>query len=286
MAVRTGAEQDELAALGQAPWNCAEDQLHALMMIEPAHVGNDRLELLSQPQPIPKRAFVRVFVLDSTCRVVSRDLGINLGVPHIVINAVEDAAEFLLMNPESSLQAHPERSVANFKGITRRNGGDEIGIDDAALHQIYRRALVVEQSVVIHHRGRIEPRQSQNRFTVNALVADIVQSVADAGPRHAEMLINLIEQHRRERRMPIVAMDAVRVLIGLEHELQGGAAEKGEPLAVVRVPVEHAAIEEILRRMGFDEEALEALNEPEIDIAMDPLIEIGNPKAAEEIGRA
>ena len=64
-------------------------------------------------------------------------------------------------------------------------------------------------------------------------------------------------------------MNDFGVLVALEHELEGGAAEEGVALGVVALAVESSAVEEIMRGVGLDEEALEAVDEAEIDIAMD-----------------
>src|SRR6266849_3199888 len=60
-------------------------------------------------------------------------------------------------------------------------------------------------------------------------------------------------------------MDDVGMLAGLEHEFEGGAAEKCEPGYVVVLPVDAVSIEEILARVRFDEVALASMDEPEQD---------------------
>ena len=44
-------------------------------------------------------------------------------------------------------------------------------------------------------------------------------------------LVNLEQQDRHEPGLPVVAVDHVGALVGLEHELQRRLAEKGEPHA-------------------------------------------------------
>jgi hypothetical protein len=47
--VRTGTEQHELGVVAQGVKNGVMDQMDAFLTIEPAHIGDDRFELLAQP---------------------------------------------------------------------------------------------------------------------------------------------------------------------------------------------------------------------------------------------
>jgi len=73
---------------------------------------------------------------------------------------------------------------------------------------------------------------------------------------HAEIFVPFEKQHRDQGGLPIMAVDDVGMLVGLEHELQGRPAEKGKAFRIVPVAVEGAPIEEISMRMGFDKKAL------------------------------
>ena len=94
-------------------------------------------------------------------------------------------------------------------------------------------------------------------------MADIVQRVADPRMGHPQLVVDLIKQHRYQAGLPIVAMDDVGMLVALEHELQGCAGEECKALRVVALAVEAAAIEEIICRIGLDEEALQVVDDPE-----------------------
>ena len=100
-------------------------------------------------------------------------------------------------------------------------------------------------------------------------MVQVMQRVTHPRVGHAQVLVHLIEQHRHQASLPVVAVNDVRVLVALEHELQRGPAEEREPQVVIHLPVEHATVEEVLFGMRIDEEALAAMNKAEIDTAMD-----------------
>ena len=59
---------------------------------------------------------------------------INLWIPHIVINAVQYAAKLALMGVQHWPQTAALIGKARFMGMSRRYGGDEVGIDHPAFH--------------------------------------------------------------------------------------------------------------------------------------------------------
>ena len=64
MAVRTGAEEDKLAAPVQAIRDSVKNQVDPFLVIEATDKGNDGTELFPQPHTIPKGFFVGVFFFD------------------------------------------------------------------------------------------------------------------------------------------------------------------------------------------------------------------------------
>ena len=82
----------------------------------------------------------------------------------------------------------------------------------------------------------VEPGGAQDVLPGDALVLKVVQGEANPRMRHAEVLVHLVEQHRHQAGLPVVAVDDVRVLVALEHELQRRPAEEREPLVVVHCP--------------------------------------------------
>ena len=105
---------------------------------------------------------------------------------------------------------------------------------------------VVQQSFRCHQPVRIEPDLPKNLFTRDALMTDVVQGVADARMSHAQALIHFVEQHRHQTCLPVVAVDDVRVLSSLVHELERSTGEESEPLRIIAVTVQFAPAEEVV----------------------------------------
>src|SRR6266581_2898540 len=94
-------------------------------------------------------------------------------------------------------------------------------------------------------------------------MTEVVYGQADPLRVHASALVLLVQQHRNESGLPVVAMDDVRPLAGLEHELHGRLAEEREAGRVVLIAVVAAALEEAVGRVRLDEIALPAVHETE-----------------------
>jgi hypothetical protein len=58
-------------------------------------------------------------------------------------------------------------------------------------------------------------------------MAEVVNREADPLVRHSIMFVHLEQQHGHQSRLPIVTVDDVRALIGLQHKFESGLAEKG-----------------------------------------------------------
>src|SRR5437764_2269588 len=82
-----------------------------------------------------------------------------------------------------------------------------------------------------------------------------------------------------------MAMKNVRMLVRLEHELERRAAEESESLDIIVVAVKNAAIEKVVVRMRVDEKTLQPFHEAEINIAMNPLVVVRDPKIGVGFGQ-
>ena len=214
-------------------------------------------------------------------------MGVGFGIPDFVIKAIEDTAEFSMVGTEDTLQAHTEMAVSDFVSVTGRDSGDEIGIDDAAFHEVdCAVAVVVREAILGHEMARIQSDLAQDVFTVDALVAEVVKGEADARMAHAKMLIDFVKEDGDERGLPIVTMDNVGMLVGLEHELQRGAGEESETFDVVMMAVKNAAIEKIVMGMRVNEETFQPFHEPEVNVAVNPLVMIRHPEIAIGFGKS
>jgi hypothetical protein len=77
-------------------------------------------------------------------------------------------------------------------------------------------------------------------------VPEVVDRVAYAQIGQPAACVNLIEQDRHQAGMPVVRVNHVRPLAGLEHELERRLAEEREALGVVREAVVRSSVEELL----------------------------------------
>jgi hypothetical protein len=145
--------------------------------------------------------------------------------------------------------------------------------------------MIVGKAIVRHEASRTQTDLPQYLFAVNALMAEIVKSEANTGVAQAEVLIDLVKKHRNQRRLPVMAMNNVRMLVRFEHELQCRPTEKGETFRVIVMTVEDASIEKAVVGMRIDEETFQALHEAEVYIAPNPLVVVRDPKIAIGFGQ-
>jgi hypothetical protein len=75
-----------------------------------------------------------------------------------------------------------------------------------------------------------------------------------------------------------MAVNNIRMLIGIQHKFKGCSAEKGKPLRIIMMTIVNTTVKKVSLRMGFDEEALSAMNESKKDRTMNPLIVKRNPE--------
>ena len=78
-------------------------------------------------------------------------------------------------------------------------------------------------------------------------MAEVVHREADPLIAHPDRLIELVKQYGDEPRLPIVAVDDVRTLSGLQQELERRLAEEGKAVRIVMRAVDVAAVKEAVR---------------------------------------
>ncbi len=243
-------------------------------MIETADVGDDRLIILPQKKTVSERLLVRIFAFYRRYAVSVGDKPVDFRVPDIVIDPVEYSPEFAAVDVKRMSQAVRQVCMPYLPGIPGRNGRDEIGIYDAALHEVERGVveIVPEPVVVKIVFGPVQSDLSQYELSRHTLMSEIVKGVANAGVGHPQVLVHIEEEHRNETRLPVVTVDDIRVPARLQHEFESRPAEKGEPLRVVPVTIVYAPVEEVVVRMRVDEKALSAMDKAEENGAVDPLV--------------
>jgi hypothetical protein len=93
---------------------------------------------------------------------------------------------------------------------------------------------VIAEPVVVEEAPRPgQPGRPQDVLPADALVGEIVDGVADPLIGLAEVLVDLVQQHRHGHRLPLVAVDHLGLLAGVPHELQGRLGQEGEPGHIV-----------------------------------------------------
>src|SRR5215510_3798866 len=121
--------------------------------------------------------------------------------------------------------------MANFVRVTWGDGGDKVGIDNPTFHEVDRRTMmVVQQAIVSHEHCWVQTDLTEEMFPVNSLVPYIMKRIADSWMSHPQVRVNLEKKWRNESRLPIVAVNDVRMLIRFEKELQSCPAEKSKAL--------------------------------------------------------
>ena len=105
----------------------------------------------------------------------------------------------------------------------------------AALHQVQReRVVVIAQPLGIEvASGIAQAGRPQHPLAGQPLVAEVMHREADALLAHPDRLVDLVQQDRDQRRLPVVAVDDLRTLARLEHELERRLAKEREPADVI-----------------------------------------------------
>ena len=93
--------------------------MHALLPIDAADVGDDRFEVLAQPQAVTKSVFIGILLLQRLGGVASREEAVDLRVPDVVIDAIEHPTELLPVEVQGVLQTLPLIRASSFPGMLR-----------------------------------------------------------------------------------------------------------------------------------------------------------------------
>ncbi len=106
---------------------------------------------------------------------------------------------------------------------------------------------------------------------------EIVQGIAHPGMGYAHILIHLKQKDRDQPRLPVMAMDNIRVFIRLQHKLQSGLAKETKTLRIIIISIQYATVEKILEGMAFNEETFCAIHKTKIYITMKMLVIVRDP---------
>src|SRR5215831_14826167 len=155
-----------------------------------------------------------MLALDAVNRVTGREERVGLGIPGIIVDAVENPAELVLILLESAAEPGGAVIIECLVGVVGRYRGHEIRIEDAALHRVKSPVPeIISQPVGIEEMiGATQPGGPEHLFVTGALMAEVVDGIADSLVRH-DLAILLIEQHRDEPGLPVVAVNDIGTFI-------------------------------------------------------------------------
>src|ERR1039458_3903321 len=192
--IRTGPQQYELAAVLEAVMDGVGDERHAFLLIQPADVTDNGLKHILQPEPLPQRLLVLVLVIERVEAVLARDVAVDFGVPNVILDAIEDAADLGAMDLESVAQPEILGRVHDLPRVMGRDGGDEVGIDNAGFHQVKGGMveIVLEPVLVKEVTGPIETDRAQDVLPGDALMLEVMQRVAHPRMSQYQMLVHLV----------------------------------------------------------------------------------------------
>ena len=182
-------------------------------------------------------------VLEGLGVVVLGNVGVGGGVEHIDVDAVQNAAQLILLLAQQAVQTMAEPGVENFLCIGGADGRDLIGTLDCTLHE-------VGTAVVLHHMGVAGTDAAGILEDIQAVLA-LVGNVMDGEHRldaaeFIQMAVIQVQIDRSQRGLPVVAVDDIRLEIGVEQHFEDGTGEEGKALAVIVEAVQAAAFEVIL----------------------------------------
>jgi hypothetical protein len=216
-------------------------------MVQSAYVRYDGLINLPEEKPVAKRLFVPVFVLDCIDAIPGWDMPVDLGVPYVVVNAIEDTAELLPMDVKCMTESVRQFGMSNLPGITGRHGSHKVRIDNAGLHEVHGGMIgVVPETVGVKIIIRpVESYGTQYKFSGHSLMLEVMQGITNAGMGHAITFIHIKEKHRDDTRLPIVTVDYIGMFVRLEHKLKGRPAKKSKPFRVIVMTVKNTSVKEV-----------------------------------------
>ena len=242
--VLAAAEDDQLDA---AVHQTVGDTLHEVEALHAHHAadhGKDGAAVLIEAELLLQGLLAgRLALFKVVDAVVEGDAGIGGGVVGVHIDAVEDAAQLILLLSQQSVQTVAEPRVEDFLRVGGADGGDLIGSLDGALHEV--------GAAIVFHDVLVAAANAAGVFedvgAVLALISDVVdgEDGLDA-VELIQMAVVQVQVHGHQRGLPVVAVDDVRGEIDVEQRLQHSAGEEGEALAVIVEAVEAPAFEVIL----------------------------------------
>ena len=233
------SEHKQLAAALDDPVECLHHKVGTLVADKAAHDAHDRrVRAYLQPRVPLQRRLAGGLPREIVRAEVRGDSLRRARVDHLDVDAVEHAPELPLAQAHHALEPAGIRRVEQLPGICRAHSCDGVRRHHSGLHGV-RAAAHLECLVPALPREPQQIRHRRERET--PLILDVVD-----GEHTRRAAPQLAQVDRHERRLPVVAVDNVRLFREHVRQLRRRAAEKREPLAVVILAVEPPAAEIVL----------------------------------------
>ena len=206
--------------------------------------GHDRAAVLMQAELVLQGLFAdSLALLEGLGVVVFGNVRVGGRVKDIDVNTVQNAAQLILLLAQQAVQTVAEPRVEDLLRVGRADGGDLVCTLDGALHE-------VGAAVILHNMGVTCADAAgilENIQTILSLVGNVVdrEHRLDAAEL-IQMAVVQVQVDGRQCGLPVIAVDDVRLKVGVEQHLQNGAGEERETFAVVIEAVQAAALEVIL----------------------------------------
>ncbi len=214
-----GAENDEFAAHRHDLVGNLGKQIHALLPGQPADDAEDRAIALFQPEALFECPPVGGTLLQGCRAEMLGDQRVACRIPHIGVDAVDDAGKVGKPALQQAFEAHAEFWRQDFLRIGRADGGDRACGLQATLEEADIAVIFDE----LHREGFGRKRQLCKDFrSVLSLEGDVVDRHDGRGrSRSAKAHID-----RRQRRLPVVHMDDIG--LPTRHDISGGDFGRGQ----------------------------------------------------------
>ena len=270
------AQQYRLPAPRQGVEEGVADQFHPLLGIQPTDHSQQGLGVLGQPEALAQGLLAAGLGRQAVRAEGLGDAGVRQGIPDRDVDAIEDAGKAVRPGAQRGLEPQSLLGGQDLPGVTGGDSGDVVAMDDAPLQQIDQSGIGgVPQPLRGQQAPRIQSHLAQDLLPHPALVAQVVQGVADPGPLQAPGPIYLVKQYRHQAGVPVMAVDDIGPATGMGEKLQHRHGEAGETFRIVRLAVDDPAPKEVLRRPGIDEPARDAVQSPLIEVTRQGRGEIG-----------
>ena len=203
-----------------------EQQIESFLPRETRDHHGQRTVRIWQPELAPKRLAVRGL---SPRRLVARpDQRIGLGIPDILVDAVQNPRNVALPRPDDALEAHPESFRPQFPRIGRRDRRDPVGPDQSCLQGTDLPPILEPRIGEIR---TVELQRNHLRGGCKALEGHVVDR------EHAwHRCAGLRDVIGREPGLPVMAMDDIGAPLprALGGDPRRDPGERRETLCVVR----------------------------------------------------